>query len=139
MKKVSVEIAPVILNSYDFLDLSFNVSSKQEEEISPNGSNRANVNIGVEATNNGSLCYVKLDLSVIAEKPDKDTIDELSASICIRGIFKVVDESLSSTKIQNYLAKTGASELYQIARDYIARYSQDTSFDYFMLPSMVFK
>ena len=67
MKKVSVEIAPVILNSYDFLDLSFNVSSKQKEEISSNGSNRANVNIGVEATNNGDLCYVKLDLSVIAE------------------------------------------------------------------------
>lgn len=139
MKEVSVKIAPVILKSYDFLDSSFSVSSKQKEEISSNGLNRANVNISVEASNNCSLCYVKLDISVIAKKPNEDAIDEFSTSICIRGIFKVVDESLSSTKIQNYLAKSGASELYQIARDYIARYSQDTSFGYFMLPSMIFK
>lgn len=142
MKEVSVEVAPIILSSYDFLDFSYKVNLKQKDENKGQDNlNRVGINISVEAsTNNDSnLSSVELDASVTARKSDDDAVDEFSAHICIRGIFTVLDDSLSSTKIKNYLAKSGASELYQIVRDRIVRCSQDTPFGYLMLPSMLFK
>lgn len=141
MREVTVEVAPIILSSYDFLDFSYKVNLKQKDENEDQDKNRVGINISVEAsTNNDSnLSSVELDASVTARKSNDDAVDEFSAHICIRGIFTVLDDSLSSTKIKNYLAKSGASELYQIVRDRIVRCSQDTPFGYLMLPSMLFK
>lgn len=141
MKEVSVEVAPIILSSYDFLDFSYEVNSKQKDDKgSQDNQNKVGVNISVEASTNknSNLHSIKLDASVSAKKSDDNTVDEFVAHICIRGIFTVLDKSLSSTKIKNYLARSGASELYQIVRDRIVRCSQDTPFGYLMLPSMLF-
>ncbi len=141
MREVTVEVAPIILSSYDFLDFSYKVNLKQKDENEDQDKNRVGINISVEAsTNNDSnLSSVELDASVTARKSNDDAVDEFSAHICIKGIFTVLDDSLSSTKIKNYLAKSGASELYQIVRDRIVCCSQDTPFGYLMLPSMLFK
>lgn len=142
MKEVSVEVAPIILSSYDFLDFSYKVNSKQKDENKGQDNlDKVGVNISVEvSTNRDSKLYsVKLDTFVTTGKSDDDTVDEFLAHTCIRGIFTVLDDSLSSTKIKNYLSKSGASELYQIVRDRVVRCSQDTPFGYLMLPSMLFK
>ena len=142
MKEVSVEVAPIILSSYDFLDFSYKVNSKQKDENQGHDHlDKVGVNISVEvSTNRDSKLYsVKLDTFVTTGKSDDDTVDEFLAHTCIRGIFTVLDDSLSSTKIKNYLSKSGASELYQIVRDRVVRCSQDTPFGYLMLPSMLFK
>lgn len=141
MREVTVEVAPIILSSYDFLDFSYKVNLKQKDENEDQDKNRVGINISVEASTNNdtNLSSVELDASVTARKSNDDAVDEFSAHICIRGIFTVSDDSLSSTKIKNYLAKSGASELYQIVRDRIVCCSQDTPFGYLMLPSMLFK
>lgn len=142
MKEVSVEVAPIILSSYDFLDFSYKVNSKQKDENEGQDNlGKVGVNISVEVSTkrDSKLCSVKLDTFVTTGKSDDDTVDEFLAHACIRGIFTALDDSLSSTKIKNYLSKSGASELYQIVRDRIVRCSQDTPFGYLMLPSMLFK
>ena len=56
MKEVSVEVAPIILSSYDFLDFSYKVNLKQKDENKGQDNlNRVGINISVEAsTNNDS-------------------------------------------------------------------------------------